>query len=131
MSPTVSARDVSSRRALCHQEPGCPCAPFRSEARELLEPFARPDDEPLSLGLSVLGVGLELYGAVPSDLMGSRISIEVQTLIGGAVSIQLADEVRNTAPGPRGGVRVGMEFVGLSDTERSILDTLELMQMAW
>jgi hypothetical protein len=85
----------------------------------------------LVIDISVLGVGLELYGPVPRDLIGRRIAVEVQTPIGTSVSIRLAGEVRNTAPGPHGGVRVGMEFVGLTETERSILNALELMQIAW
>jgi hypothetical protein len=32
--------------------------------------------------ISVLGVGLELFGAVPSDLMGHRVAVEVQTPMG-------------------------------------------------
>ena len=96
------------------------------------------EDEPragshdcLVIDISVLGVGLELLGSVPTDLVGRRISLEVQTPVGTSVSIRLVGEVRNSAPGRLGGVRVGLEFIGLSDTERSILDALELMQIAW
>jgi c-di-GMP-binding flagellar brake protein YcgR len=80
------------------------------------------------IDISVAGVGLELLGAVPEDLTGSRLAVEVQAPIGGSVSISLVGEVRNTSEGREGGTRVGMEYVDLSETERKILRVLELMQ---
>ena len=85
----------------------------------------------LVIDFSVLGVGVELYGPVPTNVIGQRVVVEVRSPVGTSVSIRMAADVRNSAPGRLGGVRVGGEFVGLCDTERSILNALELMQIAW
>ena len=55
------------------------------------------------IDISVIGVGLELFGSPPEDLIGRRLVVEVQTPIGASVGIHLVGEVRNTAPGPDGG----------------------------
>ncbi|HEY3942436.1 MAG TPA: PilZ domain-containing protein [Acidimicrobiales bacterium] len=81
--------------------------------------------------ISVLGVGLELFGSHTTDLVGQRLVVEVRTPVGTSISIRMVGDVRNMGPGRMGGARVGMEFVGLTETERSILDTLALMQVAW
>lgn len=98
----------------------------------------RVEDDPQSdwdncqmIDISVVGVGLELFGDVPEDLTGHRLAVEVQTPVGASVSIRLVGEVRNTAKGARGGTRAGMEFVDLSDTERQILQVMELLQVVW
>ena len=82
--------------------------------------------------ISVLGVGVKLFGSVPSDLMGHRVAVEVQTPMGAFVSIHMSGDVRSVAPAKSdGSVRVGLEFGGLSPTEKSVVDTLEAMQMVW
>jgi hypothetical protein len=83
------------------------------------------------LDISVVGAGLEIFGMAPPDLIGRRIDVEVKTPSSGSVTIRMAGEVRNVGPGPSGGVRLGIEFIGLSDTERSILQALDFMQVAW
>lgn len=83
------------------------------------------------MDISVIGVGLELFGAVPEDLIGHQLAVEVHTPIGASVSIRLVGEVRNTGPGPEGGTRVGLEFVDLSETERQMLHVMELLQVVW
>jgi hypothetical protein len=45
--------------------------------------------------------------------------------VGGSTDIILTGEVRNAKAGPDGIVRLGIEFVGLSETERSLVDLLE------
>lgn len=85
--------------------------------------------ECLVLDISVIGVGVEVSGPLPSDLVGRRIEIEVHPPVGSSVAIHMVAQVRNTTPGRTGGVRIGMEFVDLSDTERSILDALEMMRV--
>jgi hypothetical protein len=87
--------------------------------------------ECLVIDISVLGVGIELHGVVLTDAVGQEIAIEVQTPVGTSVNIRLYGQVRYTLPEPRGGQRVGVEFIGLSETERSILDVLEMMQAGW
>ena len=59
------------------------------------------------------------------------MAIEIHPPNGASVSVHLFGEIRYTSPGPEAGVRVGIEFVGLSQTERSILDALQMMNVAW
>jgi hypothetical protein len=81
--------------------------------------------------MSVHGVGLELFGIVPIDLMGQRIAIQVQTPGGPAVSMPMVGQVRSIGPGQsHGGVRVGLEFVSPLPTEHSLQEILDRMQMA-
>ncbi len=83
------------------------------------------------LDISVIGVGLELFGSPPEDLIGRRLTVEVQAPVGASVGIHLVGQVRNTGPGPEGGTRVGLEFVDLSETERKMLHVMELLQIVW
>lgn len=85
------------------------------------------------LDISVIGVGVELFGPViqPDRLFGRRLVVEAQTPSGESLSVRARGEVRNVGPGAEGGVRVGMEFIELSDTERSILDALVVMGALW
>jgi hypothetical protein len=46
--------------------------------------------------------------------------------MGASIDVTLTGEVRNAKAGPEGVVRVGIEFVDLSKTERSIVDLLNL-----
>jgi len=43
----------------------------------------------------------------------------------------MVGEIRYSTTGKRGGVRVGIEFAELSDTEQAILNVLEQMQAVW
>jgi c-di-GMP-binding flagellar brake protein YcgR len=83
------------------------------------------------LDLSILGVGLELFGTVPDDLVGHRIVVQISVSVGTSISLRLVGEVRNTADGPQGGNRVGMEFVDLSDTERAVIGVIEKLGATW
>lgn len=83
------------------------------------------------LDISIIGVGVEVFGGLPRDLIGRRMIVDVHAGGGASVSVHMVGQIRNTGPGPHGGTRVGMEFEGLSDTERSILDALEMMHVAW
>ena len=83
------------------------------------------------LDISVIGVGIEVTGAMPRDLIGRHVTIEVNPPVGTSVMLRMLGEVRNAHGTPGGGTRVGMQFVGLSEVERSILTVLELMQVAW
>src|SRR5579863_2945756 len=73
------------------------------------------------IDISVLGLGLELLGDVPGDLIGHRLSIEIQAPVGGSVRLRLVGRVRNVSPTKDGSTRAGLEFVDLSETERAIL----------
>lgn len=72
---------------------------------------------------STLGVGMDLRHPSASDLLGRRISVRLP--VGDSMDVTLTGEVRNAKPGPDGIVRAGVEFVGLLETERSIVDLLE------
>ncbi len=71
---------------------------------------------------SNFGLGMDLRP--PSDLVGCRVSVRLP--VGSSIDVTLAGEVRNAKAGPDGVVRVGIEFVGLSKTERSLVDLLNL-----
>jgi hypothetical protein len=73
---------------------------------------------------SGLGVGMDLRHPGSTDLVGHRVSVRLP--VGASIDMTLTGEVRNAKAGPDGIVRVGIEFSGLSDTERSIVDLLEL-----
>jgi hypothetical protein len=71
---------------------------------------------------SKFGLGVDLRH--PSDLMGCRVSVRLP--VGASIDVTLTGVVRNAKAGPDGVVRVGIEFVGLSKTERSIVDLVNL-----
>jgi hypothetical protein len=89
------------------------------------------------LDISILGTGLELFEdsqhLLPSigDLVGRPVLVEVQTPAGASITLQMMGEIRYTTPGKRGGVRVGLEFSLLSETEQAIVNMLESMQAVW
>ncbi len=47
------------------------------------------------------------------------------------MSLRLVGQLKNLSPGRLGGVRAGLEFVDLSETEREILKAMELLKVAW
>lgn len=74
---------------------------------------------------STLGVGMDirLHHPDSSELLGGRITVRLQ--IGDSTDITLTGDVRNVKDGPDGIVRVGIEFVDLSEIERTIVALLE------
>jgi hypothetical protein len=87
------------------------------------------------LDISVLGVGLELF-PIDSDhdtgrLVGHRLVIQVQAPVGESISVRLVGTVKNIGNGAQGGIRTGLEFVGLSETEQAIVRVIEQLQAAW
>lgn len=84
------------------------------------------------LDISILGAGLELHDTSDAeDLIGHPILVEVHTPAGASITLQLMGEIRYVGEGKRGGIRVGLEFAGLSPTEKQILDVLEHMRAVW
>ena len=83
------------------------------------------------LDISLIGVGLEVFGTLPDDFIGRELSVEVKTPAGSSITLRLNGVVRNLGPGPSEGTRVGVEFTGLSETERSIVDVMSHMQIVW
>ena len=87
------------------------------------------------MDVSTLGVGIELCHPDPVELLGMwqddgvrlhlsrRITVRLE--FGPSVDMTVAGEVRNAGSEPDGVVRAGIEFVGLSETERAIVALLE------
>jgi hypothetical protein len=74
--------------------------------------------------ISMLGVGIRMQHLRPSDLPGSRVSVELPA-VGDSINIRLEGTVKHvTRTALRATVRVGVEFSGLTHTERSILEAL-------
>jgi hypothetical protein len=89
------------------------------------------------LDISILGIGVELFEGPDlsvgsaDELIGCRILVQVQTPAGASVTLQMGGEIRYVAKGSRGGTRVGVSFIDLSETEQAILNVLEQMQAVW
>jgi hypothetical protein len=81
--------------------------------------------------ISMLGAGVEVFHFPPRDVLGRRLDVDVQPPASVSFSIHFVGEIRNAGTGPRGRVRLGLEFVDLSEDERSIVDMLERMRMTW
>jgi hypothetical protein len=73
--------------------------------------------------ISKLGVGMDFHYADPMRLEGRRVSVHLP--VGDSIEVAFTGDVRNVRPGPGGIVRAGIEFVGLVDAERSLVDLLE------
>ncbi len=73
---------------------------------------------------STLGVGMDFRHPAPSELAGRRISMRLP--VGDSMDLTVTGEVRNVKPGPDGIVRLGVEFLGLSEAELYIVDLLEI-----
>lgn len=83
------------------------------------------------LDISVLGIGLELFGPVDPSLVGQRLVIHVDVGGGQALSLRFTGTVRNLIPGRFGGTRAGVEFSGLSEDEQSVLQVMEHLSLRW
>ena len=73
---------------------------------------------------SALGVGMDFRHPDSVDVVGRRVSVRLP--VGDSIDITLLGDVRNAKAGPDGIVRVGVEFVGLSEEELYIVDLLAL-----
>jgi hypothetical protein len=69
--------------------------------------------------ISMHGLGMTLKSYSPTDVVGQRISINGPA-VGDSASIRLDGRIANAALTPRGDVRVGIEFGGLSPSECEI-----------
>jgi len=79
------------------------------------------------IDISMLGLGITFQYPRPSELVGRGISLEVPAA-GDSVKIRFEGEIKSaTAAIPEGTVRVGVEFVGLSEAERAITAVLSVM----
>jgi len=71
--------------------------------------------------VSSAGAGLELPETAPCDVAGNSV----------IVVIQLRGELRNSRAGKTQGTRMGIQFVNLTESERSYLDSLEELKALW
>jgi hypothetical protein len=71
--------------------------------------------------VSTFGAGLELVDATPDETAGRNI----------VLADNLRGEVRHAVPAKSNGVRVGIEFVDLNETEQTYLNSLVKLQAAW
>lgn len=71
------------------------------------------------IDISMFGLGITLHHPQPWELVHRSILVDISA-IGEAVNIRLEGEVRDAAFTLEGDIRVGIEFTGLSKTERAI-----------
>ena len=76
----------------------------------------------LIVDLSLGGAAVELDD--PTATLDGRIELDVRPLPSGAPGFVLAGEVRNARAGAKGGPRIGVEFVDMSDVARHVLTDL-------
>jgi hypothetical protein len=116
---------MSTRRRLPRQPADWPGRYHFEDVPDVL------DNSCCVVDISRMGAGVEIFGDSPIDPIGRRVSIDVEGPSNGSIWIHMEGLVRNASSGPVGGVRIGIEFVGLSEVELAILDALEQMQVAW
>ena len=75
------------------------------------------------IDISMLGFGIRMQHSRPSDLVGRRVSVEVPA-VGDSINVRFEGEVKNVSRSTLRSVRIGIEFVHLSNTERAILEVL-------
>jgi len=71
--------------------------------------------------VSSAGAGLELLNATPEETSGQRILL----------AVQLKGEVRHVQEGRADELRVGMQFVELSEAERVYLASIAVLDARW
>jgi hypothetical protein len=74
----------------------------------------------------MLGLGITFNHPNHSELTGRLISVNLPGN-GSSVNVRLEGEIKNTTPTISRGVRVGIEFVRLSETEQAITAVLSVM----
>jgi hypothetical protein len=75
------------------------------------------------IDVSIFGLGLTFIHPQPWDLVHRRIFVDISA-IGDAVNIRLEGEIKDAAFTLEGDIRVGIEFVGLSQAELAITAVL-------
>jgi hypothetical protein len=75
--------------------------------------------------ISMLGIGITLNHPNPEELSGRLISVNLPG-DGSCVNVRLEGEIKNTATMGRD-IRVGVEFILLSETEQAITAVLSVM----
>jgi hypothetical protein len=81
------------------------------------------------LDISEYGVGILLRHPQDSELIGRHVSVETPKH-SASVNIRLEGEVRNAVRTGGGFVRLGIEFVGLTELEQSVVKALGVLSGA-
>ena len=71
------------------------------------------------IDISMFGLGITLIHPQPWDLVHRRILVDMSA-IGEAVTIRLEGEIRDAAFTLEGDIKIGLEFTGLSKTEKAV-----------
>jgi hypothetical protein len=93
------------------------------------------DDDPAGkdwecrvLDISELGVAIVLQHPLGVELIGRRMSVESPTA-STSVNIRLEGDVRNAVPVDGDAVRLGIEFVGLTELEQTVVRALGILNL--
>ena len=78
------------------------------------------------IDISSLGLGITFDYSEPSELLGRLISVNLPGEAS-SINIRLEGQIKAVAPTISQGVRVGIEFLGFSETERAISEVLSTM----
>ena len=78
------------------------------------------------IDMSMLGLGITLHHFWPSELVGRHISVEAPA-VGDSVNVRLEGVIKNAEPTSGGVVRVGIEFIGLAETELAVATVLRTL----
>jgi hypothetical protein len=78
------------------------------------------------IDISMLGVGITLRHRQESDLIGRNISVELPAT-NDSVSVRLEGVVKHAETTQPGTVRLGIEFVGLSEGEQVVATVLSAL----
>ena len=79
------------------------------------------------IDISMLGLGISLDHPNPSELADRLISVNLPGN-GGCVNVRLEGQVKNASVMISRDIRVGIEFVRLSETEQAITAVLSAMR---
>jgi hypothetical protein len=74
----------------------------------------------------MLGVGITFDHPNPAELSGRLISVNLPG-DGSCVNVRLEGEIKNATAAMSRDLRVGIEFMGLSETEQAITAVLSVM----
>jgi PilZ domain len=76
--------------------------------------------------ISMLGLGITFDHPDPSTLAGRSVSVNLPGN-GSCVNVRLEGEIKNASPTMSRDIRVGIEFIRLSETEQAITAVLSVM----
>ena len=134
------ARAVPSHEAArrCSKGAGTEGASWRIAAAYIASPPAGPPRISLAgepdgawrdcrvVDISMLGLGITFDHPDPSELSGRLISVNLPG-DGSCVNVRLEGEIKNATVTMSRDIRVGIEFIRLSETEQAITAVLSVM----